>query len=489
MKSTQPLDRWLDRLASILWGLALLTLPVTSFPYFPFFGPETQVRPLSFYPMLALLPILVIQILRKKIKLWDESLTPLLVFVLIALLASALGALFAPLSLRGQEYWGRVVRAWITLALGLMFLFYAIWMSRSQDQLRSSLRWLYLGLFISFIWGVLQTLSMATPWVNRAVIAYLQDHLSIAGSLDRGLRTPGFALEPSWLAGQLATLYLPWIFASLLVGYRVTRHRWLEFVLFGMAGISLIFTFSRGGIALVIAAAALTALLTGREQFLRIWQWWIKPLKREPGLFKQRWLEWTIRAGTLLLFAAGVAGSLYILSRSNYFAQMWRSQKTNLVDYIVDISAGPRLAYAWAALKAFAAHPWSGVGLGASGFYMLRFLPDWSRTLIPEIALLLNPQGAAFPNPKDLYARLLAETGLFGFAAFVTFYFYILGKIHALLQHKEQRFLGVAGLFTWIALVLYCFTQDSFAMPNLWINIGILLGMAAALKSKADTSA
>jgi len=488
----QSFDHGLDRLASLLWGLALAAIPVTSFPCFPFFGQETQVRPLSIYPMLVLFPILVIQILRKKIKLWNESFTPLIVFIFIVLLTSAAGAFFAPISIRGQDYWERNLRAWISVAVGLMFLLYAIWMNRSEDQLRSSIKWLYIGLILSFLWGGIQILSVTTNWIRLDTIDQWQQHFSIVGFFNHGWRIFGFALEPSWLAGQLATLYLPWIFATLLTGYRVSRYRWLEFSLLGMAGILLIFTFSRGGIALAILAAILTALLTGREGLVRLWQWWTKPLKRDIGLPNRRWREWAPRLAALIFLIAILASSMFVLSRSDYFAQLWRSRKTDLIGYVVDIYAGPRLAYAWAGLKAFGEHPWTGVGLGASGFYMFRFLPDWSRTLIPEIAQLLNPQSSIFPNPKNLYTRLLAETGIFGFAAFLTFYFYTLGKVHALLLHirEEYRFLGVASLFTWIALILYYFTQDSFAMPNMWINVGILLGMADSIpKSKANIQA
>jgi hypothetical protein len=47
-----------------------------------------------------------------------------------------------------------------------------------------------------------------------------------------------------------------------------------------------------------------------------------------------------------------------------------------------------------------------------------------------------------------------------------------------------MRYLGIAGLFSWLALAMYNVTQDSFATPNLWINFGILAGMTAyALES------
>ena len=48
---------------------------------------------------------------------------------------------------------------------------------------------------------------------------------------------PGFrmAYEPAWLAGQIATIYLPWLFASLLTKIRLTRFKWLEIILLGFA--------------------------------------------------------------------------------------------------------------------------------------------------------------------------------------------------------------------------------------------------------------
>ena len=47
-----------------------------------------------------------------------------------------------------------------------------------------------------------------------------------------------------------------------------------------------------------------------------------------------------------------------------------------------------------------------------------------------------------------------------------------------------MRYLGIAGIFSWFAILMYNVTQDSFATPNIWINFGILVGMTAyALKS------
>jgi hypothetical protein len=45
------------------------------------------------------------------------------------------------------------------------------------------------------------------------------------------------------------------------------------------------------------------------------------------------------------------------------------------------------------------------------------------------------------------------------------------------------RYLGIAAIFTWLALIFYNMTQDSLAIPNLWINLGILVGLSTLYDS------
>ena len=167
------------------------------------------------------------------------------------------------------------------------------------------------------------------------------------------------------------------------------------------------------------------------------------------------------------------------MSRNQYFARIWQSRKTTLTNYFVDIYAGPRLAYSWAGFTVFEQHPWSGVGLGAVGLYLTRALPDWSHANNPDIAQLLSPDNQVYPNTKDLYIRLLSETGILGFWSFVSLYLLMLVKILKLLRSKQEglAFLGTASLLAWLAIVLLGLTQDSLAMPIVWIPFGILIGM------------
>ncbi len=144
-------------------------------------------------------------------------------------------------------------------------------------------------------------------------------------------------------------------------------------------------------------------------------------------------------------------------------------------------SAGARAAYMFGALGAYEESPVTGVGLGASGFYIYNHLPDWAMTTVPDIARQLSPDNRLYPNPKSMYVRLLAETGLIGFFIFVAFLFSVLAdSLLALRSNRPyMRYLGIAGLFSWLAVLMYNATQDSFATPNIWINLGILAGITA----------
>jgi hypothetical protein len=37
----------------------------------------------------------------------------------------------------------------------------------------------------------------------------------------------------------------------------------------------------------------------------------------------------------------------------------------------------------------------------------------------------------------------------------------------------------VAGVFAWLAITFYNFTQDSLTTPNIWLVSGIMMGLSA----------
>jgi O-antigen ligase len=181
----------------------------------------------------------------------------------------------------------------------------------------------------------------------------------------------------------------------------------------------------------------------------------------------------------VVLIVGALAGAGLFLAQKGYIARLFNTNAESIEEFIIENSAGARAAYTFGALGAYKESPIAGVGLGASGFYIYEHLPDWSMTTVPEIARQLSPANRLYPNPKNMYVRLLAETGLIGFILFIAFLFSVLGDALKFLQSKTSfaRYLGIAGLFSWIAIALYNATQDSFATPNIWINFGILTGI------------
>ena len=456
-----------------LWGAALFTLPITSFRYFPFLGDATYVRPLSLYPIVLLLPLLFIQLRQGKTSVPRAgTLTPLLGFLLIALTATSIGILLDPLPLRGQEYFGRVIRASATLVIGLSFFLAAVWMNRNEEDLRFSIKWLLAGFVLDVLWSGVQSLAFYTPLLKKVTVTHWQRAFSMR-ELVKTNRVSGMAYEPAWLAGQIATVYLPWLFASLLTRLRITRFKWLEMILLGFAVLLLLATFSRGGLLTAVGASALTFLFVGRAELQAGWNWFVSGF--------QRGNNWLLRVSVIVLFIGALAGAGLFLSQKGYITRLFNTQAGSLEDFIIENSAGARAAYTFGALGAYEESPITGVGLGASGFYIYDHLPDWALTTVPEIARQLSPDNRLYPNPKNLYVRLLAETGLIGFFVFIAFLFSVLGDGLNALGSKTVfgRYLGIAGIFSWFAIALYNITQDSFATPNIWINFGILVGMTA----------
>ena len=460
-------------ISRFLWGAALFTLPVTSFRYFPFLGDSTYVRPLSLYPVVLLLLLLLIQLARRQTSLPQlGTLTPLLGFVLIALTATSLGVLLDPLPMRGHEYLGRVLRAWATLVIGLSFFVAAAWMNRDEDDLRFSLKWLLAGFVVDILWSGVQSLAFYTPLLKKVTVTHWQRAFSMR-ELVRTNRVSGMAYEPAWLAGQIATVYLPWLFAALLTRLRVTRFKWLEILLLGFAILLLLATFSRGGLLTAVGASVLTFLVAGRAELRNTWAWFSSGF--------QRGSNWMLRLGALVLLIGGLVGAALFLGQKGYITRLFNTRADSVEEFIIENSAGARAAYTFGGLGAYEENPILGVGLGASGFYIYDHLPDWALTTVPEIARQLNPENRLYPNPKNMYVRVLAETGLVGFFIFVAFLFSVLGDALRALQSGTTigHYLGIAGVFSWFAVALYNITQDSFATPNIWINFGILVGMTA----------
>lgn len=466
----------LKRISAVLWALVVVGLPITSFRYIP--GPLglAQIKPFSMLPLAALLPLLLFLFWREKRLPLPVNIRPLLAFVFFAALGSAIAVLYAPEPLRGADVEGRILRGWISLAVGLAFFIAAFWMNRSRQDLHFTLRWLYVGLAITIAWSFIQALAIhtelvTTAWANSVQLAFSEHPLFPQ-------RVSGLAYEPSWLADQLVGLYMPWLFAAVLLRSSLTRWRWLEPVLLLLTLAVLLLTYSRGGLLIAVVCAGVVLLLAGRSALQRSWDWYRTPFANARA--RRTPVAIALRLGLALTLMVALVSAGSFLASYDYITSLWEpseNEERNLVEYVIDISAGPRLAYAVAGYHVYEAAPLTGVGLGASGLYLFPQFPDWSYT-IPEIARQLSPDSDIIPNIKNLHVRLLAETGLPGFWFFTIFFISFLALLRQMWVAKDgfYRFVAVAGVFAWVATLLRNFTQDSFTFPLMWVVFGLLAG-------------
>ncbi len=458
----------IDRLRRALWAALLLSLPVTSFPFFPGgVGGKTLVRPLAVYPLLALVLLVTLP------RLWRGNLPrpaqPLLAFAVAAAASTLLAVVSLQSEVRGVRVPARAVRSLATLGIGLSLYFTVTLYPRGEADLRRSLRWMYLGMALALAWGSLQAVYILHfdrgyfDLLNR-----LQGYLSTRPLFKRRVSGPTF--EPNWFAEQIVFLWMPWLLAAILTRRSVFRRRWrgltVEHFLIAWGAAVTLFTFSRLGLG---ALAGLAALSLG----MRI------PWGRARRLKGRALLLW---GGGFLLGGALTLGLVFTLGQRNrYFSRLWRywtnPEERGGQSYLEFIAFGQRLTYWETAWRMYADAPWLGVGLGNYAFHFAEYLPyrPWHNQ--PEIVRQLTPlQGnLRLITPKNLYARLLAETGLVGTTFFAVFVLLLVMRAVQLRRAGgETRFWGTGGLLGLAVFAFAALSYDSLALPNMWVLFGLL---------------
>jgi len=457
----------LDRVRKVIWALFLVTLPVTSFPFFPGgIGGRTEVRPLALYPLLVLLILLTLPYLFNKPI--PRNVVPLMVFILVALGSTVFAYTQGIDSEINVTLTSRTVRMLATLAMGAAFYLTVAVAPQTKADLRFSMRWLYTGLFAALIWGTVHIsfiLFYSPEWFDT--VEYLQGFISVRGLFES--RISGMAYEPNWFAEQITFLYMPWLFSAVMSNSTVFPWRWrrvtIEALLLLYASGVLMFTYSRTGYVL-IGVQLILALL--------IW-----PRKRRLG--SKKWVDFTKR---IVLVAVVVVVLLVIMvavgSQNRYFSRMWLYfvDENAVGTYLHYIAFSQRMIYWETAYQLFEDFPILGVGLGNYVFYFEDKLSDRPLYPTPELLYKFVPKEGKnqLVVPKNLFVRILAETGILGMAAYLAFLIGVIGcALYLYLSPiPEVRYWGQAGILALVIFIGVAFSVDSFAMPNAWIVFGLL---------------
>ena len=479
------------RLARVVWALwivLLVCVPVTSFPLLSqTSGGETPVGPLSLIPLVGLVVLGLGPYLLRGGKL-PGLVRPLLGFGIVCLLSAGAAAILPLLPYKGQVPAGREVRSLATLAIGLAFYLCASVLPDTDARRRESVRAIYVGGAAALVWATVQAWVGLSGREHFPLILTEIHHMFSVRDPFVG-RVGGLAYEPSWMGNQLMILYLPLLSAAVLERKTVFRFRrgWLsvEAAMLLWAVTILILTKSRlsqVGFLMIVSAVILVLgwrLLGG--------------LERRVGLSAPR--GWGLRRIALSAFNAflliAVVAGLFLgasaaVRRSDPRLGALESIQDRLDEMRLfypgeeTFAVGERLAFAerliyWSsALRTFGLYPVLGVGPGNAGFLFEETLPDYGYRLT-EVQTLLREPSFGFPNPKSLWARLLAETGILGFVFFF-WWFLSVGLGSAVLWRRGEGFervLGLAGVFAFLAQLVEGFSLDTYALPQLWLVFGL----------------
>jgi hypothetical protein len=118
--------------------------------------------------------------------------------------------------------------------------------------------------------------------------------------------------------------------------------------------------------------------------------------------------------------------------------------------------------------------PIFGVGLGNVGFFFNDYMPSFAWALDEPRHLIF--QATYQGNVKNLWFRLLAETGMIGFLSFGTWLFLILLKSNQYQKSHSQTHnnWGLVGKIVLLTIIIEGFSIDSFALPYYWIIFGLV---------------
>ena len=484
----------------VAWAAIFILMPITSLPLLSRFAGDSSVAPAAFLPLIWLVLFWFIPYLLNKGAIPRESI-PFIFFISIAIIASAAAFFLNIPPFKNAAVSHEEIRAILTLSIGAAFyLVTASWFSKAQSRLISVLKWINVSGIIVIAWAIVQAFYIYL--FHNQYPAILQAFQQLVSTRDLFIgRVTSFAFEPSWLAHQLNLIYLPVWLGATISGTSAHRLRvWkisLENILF-LLGVAVVFLASRVGTLAILLVLALMGIYANVLLAQRIIKWSLTRLVRFSTAVKKG-IRFLLPLILLIVFISiyvlGVVGLVYGLSHLDkrlapFFMNQSLEEWVNLIHnpyyFFNYLEFAERYVYWVGGWNIFNIHPILGVGLGNAGFFFQRALPAYSWTL-PEV-MDVYLRNAALPNIKSLWVRLLAETGIAGFASFIA-WFYVLFRLSWFIRLSKNplfRMIGWSGLFVLIAFIIEGFSTDTFALPYLWVSLGIVSAAGALMRNSPE---
>jgi hypothetical protein len=480
MQKIQKLEPLWQKSVWFLWLCLVAALPITSFPFFAKVLHTSSVAPASGIFVILLAAIWLPVYLFKNGR-FPFQLKPALLFFLFALLTIGLAFLRYVPDYKNASMIKAALEGVATLGLGALFFIVTTAMPNTEDKIKQTLKMVNWGGLVIIVWSLVQ---VAVSYIHHDYTDGMRSfqHLFSTTVLFDG-RATGFASEPSWLAHQLNLVYLMYWMAATKNKYSAHRFRIWKFTFENLllaAGFVVLFvTLSRGGLVAFMLVLAFLFVLAN----IRFAQWLIKKWNSRNKVL----VGILTGLAMLILYICVLVGGLFVLSkldpRMEKVFQFSSTADNPLLKYADNLQFGERVVYWQTGWNIFNDYPIAGVGVGFSGYYFPEYLPDYAWQL-PEVNKLTG-WSSGLLNIKNLWTRLMAETGIIGFSLFVIFLVIIAITAKDLANRENQlsRTIGWMGIFMLITFILEEFSVDSFALPYYWFTLGLVAAASRWTKS------
>ncbi|OGN93097.1 MAG: hypothetical protein A2Y88_05995 [Chloroflexi bacterium RBG_13_48_10] len=490
----------LERVAEIIWAIALICLPLTSFPLFSSIS-GAIVAPFSILPIFILLIIWSIPLVLRKGELPKETI-PLVIFTFAVIISCASAYFFFIPGFKGKTIPGQELRALFTLAVGLSFYLVTTTWVKTTGKLHNTWKYITIGGILSLLWTGLQALYILRgaeqypSWMDliQSWLAVLSPQYS-----PRYGRVNGLTYEASWFAHQMVMLYLPlWLAAS----YHKTSafalrvfHISVENILlvFGLAAFFL--SSPRIGLVSLLLMVFYLFLRLNLSIHHKIVEFVTsRQFIVQHGLSQARrtWIQLLTSISIVMVYIVVLIGVFFFAVQRDWRLNILVTEPPSFKEIVGVLTLDQntilslshrfifleRTVYWFSGWNVFNQYPWLGVGLGNAGFFFPKLAPaiGWATFEIRNVLFYLTQ----LPNVKSFWFRLLAETGLVGFSIFIT-WLYVLFQSSKFSQRNPSRTIktfALAGQLALLAFIGEGLSIDSFAMPYLWVIAGLIAAIS-----------
>jgi hypothetical protein len=322
------------------------------------------------------------------------------------------------------------------------------------------------------------------------------DWLSIkpSGFYKNPIRVSSLAYEASWFAHQMACFYLPFWLAATVERFSAFKVRLLglsiENILLPLGLLTFFMSSPRiSFLSLTLVGLFLATLVHKRitgiiSQFIH--KNWTSHKNNDA------WVKHLVSLVLIISYIVIIIGILLLAAQRDWRVKMLiysppslseikgilSYNEVQLLNLANRLAFFERMLYWLTGMRTFNQHPWLGVGLGNAGFFFpqnLHALGYYSYE-IREVLYRLS----TLPNVKNLWIRLLAETGIAGFSIFCLWLYNAWRSARHVYKNGSPtlRLVALMGQFSLLAFIGEGFSIDSFAMPYVWVFTGLISAAA-----------